>query len=149
MIIDELSSTHPDWLTVSEEVATVSWRAGQSLADKMSNSSFSDWERVIIARSDNYELMGFCTVTREDGLTNSLITPFIGYVFVEEAYRGNRVSEKLIHHAECYLRGLNFTESYLVSGEVGLYEKYDYQKIRLVETVSGEKEGLYKKDLSI
>ena len=56
-------------------------------------------------------------------------SPYIGYVFVGETYRGRRLSQKLIQKALEYAKELGFTNVYLVSGEQGLYEKYGFVKI--------------------
>lgn len=135
------------WLENAEKIGNVSWRAGQSLADKMKNNHFADWEAVIVGKSPENELMCFCTISKEDGLLDKTITPFIGYVFVSEAYRGNRLSEKLLTYAETYLKQQDFDLVHVVTGEVGLYEKYGYEKIADCKTVHGNSESLYKKVL--
>jgi predicted GNAT family N-acyltransferase len=56
-------------------------------------------------------------------------TPYIGFVFVGENFRGNRISEKLCKSAMDYAKSLGFDNVYLVSGEVNLYEKYGFIKI--------------------
>lgn len=122
-----LDETSEDWNKYAKKISEVSWRAGTSLAEKMNNRFFSDWERVIVGISGD-ELACFCTVSKEDGLTDNSFTPFIGYVFVGETYRGKRVSEQLLSYTETYLKELGFQSIYIVSGEIGLYEKYGYKK---------------------
>lgn len=114
----------------------------------MNNLFFSDWERVIVGISDD-DLASFCTVSKEDGLADSTFTPFIGYVFVGKAYRGKRISEQLLTYAETYLKELGFQSIYIVSGEIGLYEKYGYKKIKDCMTVHGFAENLFEKKLDI
>ncbi|MDT2849842.1 GNAT family N-acetyltransferase [Vagococcus carniphilus] len=122
-----LDKTSEDWNKYANKISEVSWRAGASLAEKMNNHFFSDWERVIVGISDD-DLVCFCTVSKVDGLADNTFTPFIGYVFVGETYRGKRVSQQLLSYAEAYLKELGFQSIYIVSGEIGLYEKYGYKK---------------------
>ena len=56
-------------------------------------------------------------------------TPYIGYMFVDEKYRGNRLSQKLIQYAMEYLRSMGFEKVYLVSDHENLYEKYGFSVI--------------------
>lgn len=141
-----LDETSEDWNKYANKISAVSWRAGASLAEKMNNHFFSDWERVIVGISDD-DLACFCTVSKEDGLADNTFTPFIGYVFVGEAYRGKRVAEQLLSYAETCLEELGFQSIYIVSGEIGLYEKYGYKKIKDCVTIHGFTENLFEKKL--
>ena len=143
-----LDETSENWNKYANKISEVSWGAGASLAEKMNNHFFSDWERVIIGVSDD-ELACFCTVSKEDGLTDSTFTPLIGYVFVGETYRGKRVSQQLLSYAEAYLKELGFQSLYIVSGEIGLYEKYGYKKIKDCVTIHGFTENLFEKKLDV
>ncbi|MEG2254543.1 MAG: GNAT family N-acetyltransferase [Vagococcus sp.] len=137
-----------DWTTIADQISQVSWRAGEFLADKMYLNDFNDWEKVIVGKNSKGKLTSFCVVSKKDGLIDEFISPFIAYVFVEEAYRGKRLSENLLKVAEGYLRSQNFKTVYIVSGEVGLYEKYGYKKIRNCSTIHGDTENLFEKSLT-
>ena len=93
------------WDIVKKYAENCSWRAGKSLAENMNNNAFTDWERVIIA-VDKENICGFCTVAKTDCIPDVVYTPYIGYLFVDEAYRGNRLSEKLIQYAMSYLKSV-------------------------------------------
>lgn len=61
---------------------------------RMKKNEFNTWERVIVATEGNL-IAGYCTVSEKDELPDEYdFTPFIGFVFVDEKYRGHRVSEK-------------------------------------------------------
>ena len=104
------------------------WRAGKNLAKQMRINDFRVWERVFVAL-DGDCIAGYCTFTKTDGILNVPYTPYIGYIFVGEPYRGNRLSEKLIYYALGYAKKLGFQMVYLVSNHVNLYEKYGFKKI--------------------
>lgn len=82
---------------------------------------FTNWERVIIAHQGE-QICGYCTVAEADCIPNVPYTPYIGYIFVGEEHRGNRLSQKLIQFAISYLKGIGFNDVYLVSDHENLYE---------------------------
>lgn len=53
-------------------------------------------------------------------------TPYIGFVFADKAFRGNRLSQRLTEYAMDYLKDLGFKAVYLISDHVRLYEKYGF-----------------------
>lgn len=72
---------------------------------------------------DNNQIIAFCTFTKEDGITNVSYMPYIGYIYVDEKYRGYRLSEQMIEKAIEYAKELGFKEVYIVSDHDNLYEK--------------------------
>lgn len=123
-----------------------SWIAGPFLAKQMRENKFQDWERVFIA-TDGLKICGYCTFTKTDCIPDVTYTPYIGYLFVGEEYRGHRLSEKLIQQVLEYAKIVGFTKVYLVSGEKGLYEKYDFVKIEEKKDFWGEKEQIFSIDI--
>ena len=116
------------WNKVADFAQNCSWKAGKSLAQKILESKFEEWERVIVA-IENENIAGFCSFTKKDSIQDIEYTPYIGYMFVSELYRGERLSEGLIRVAINYAKKIGFNEVYIVSGEIGLYEKYGFVKI--------------------
>ena len=137
---------HPMWQKTAAFARTCSWRAGPYLAERMDRGEFTDRERVI-ACLDGEQVIGFCTFSEKDSLPEGdSHTPFIGFVFVDEAYRGKRLSQKMIDRACLHAADLGYDVVYIVSGERGLYEKYGFHKIGDVKTVHGTAEQLFRRD---
>ena len=134
------------WSKTAEYAAECSWSAGKSLACKMKDNDFCDWERVFVAVEGN-EIAGFCTLTKTDCIPDVEYTPYISFVFVNEHFRGNRLSEMMISHACKYANEIDFNEVYLVSGERGLYEKYGFEKIDERMATYGKMAQLFRKQL--
>lgn len=128
MQIKVLSDIDELWNSVAEYADNCSWRAGKNLAKQMRENDFSDWERVF-AVLDEDSIAGYCTLKKTDCIPNVTYTPYIGFVFIGEAYRGGRLSEKLIFSALQYAKELRFDKVYLVSDHINLYEKYGFIKI--------------------
>ncbi|MCQ2590843.1 MAG: GNAT family N-acetyltransferase [Treponema sp.] len=98
-------------------------------------------------------LAAFLSLARNDevditipGLEN--LTPWIGCVFTYPEYRGQRLSEKLISHAEEYaIKEFNAEYTYISTDHIGLYEKYGYVFFTEAGTVWGEQTRVLRKKL--
>lgn len=98
-----ITSSDELWYKIRNYAESCSWRAGKALANAMDNNVFQEWERVIVA-IDNESICGYCTVAKTDCIPNVSYTPYIGFMFVDEMYRGNRLSQQLICYAMDYLK---------------------------------------------
>ena len=142
-----MTSAHPLWQKTISFAETCSWRAGAALAQKMRENDFAQNERVFIA-IENDEIAGFCTFSNKDELPPQYdFTPFIGFLFVDEKYRGHRLSSKLIDAACNLAKTQGFSKIYIMSGEVGLYEKYGFEKLGDYATIYGTTDQLFSKSL--
>ncbi|MBR0511312.1 MAG: GNAT family N-acetyltransferase [Ruminococcus sp.] len=143
MKIEQLTSTHENWDKAAVFAENCSWGAGKTLAGLMGKNEFKDWERVFAAFEDD-EPVGFCTLTEKDELHPKYpYTPLIGFVFVDEAHRGRRISEKMIEKVLEYAKSIGYGKVYVMSGEKGLYEKYGFIPMGEFESVYGGSEELF------
>ncbi|MCM1189653.1 MAG: GNAT family N-acetyltransferase [bacterium] len=141
-----ITSSDAIWKKVIQFSQNCSWGAGKSLSQNMSDNIFTDWERVIIALQGD-DIAGYCTVAKNDCIPNVPYTPYIGYLFVDEKYRGHRLSQKLISYAMTYLRAAGFSRVFLVSDHENLYEKYGFEVIDQKPAPWGEIEKIYMREL--
>ncbi len=146
MIIKAITASDKMWDKVKNYAYNCSWKAGKSLSKAMMNNDFKDWERVIVA-FDNNEICGYCTVAKTDCIPNLIYTPYIGYLFVDEECRGNRLSQKLIVYSMKYLKSIGFDKVYLVSDHENLYEKYGFKVIDRKMSPWGSEEKIYIQEL--
>lgn len=130
------------WESLAQYANDCSWRAGKTLAGQMREEGFSGWERVFVAL-DNGAIAGYCTLTERDCIPDVPYTPYIGFVFVGEAYRGMRLSEALIRFALAYAKELGFQCVYLISDHVNLYEKYGFVKVDEKQAPWGAMETIF------
>ena len=68
-------------------------------------------------------------------------------MFVDEKYRGQRLSQKLISFAISYLQTLRFHQVYLISDHENLYEKYGFKVIDIKMVPWGEIEKIYMREI--
>ena len=145
MNIKTITPSDEVWGRVRNYADSCSWRAGRSLANAMDNNVFKDWERVIVAL-DYEKICGYCTVTKTDCIPEICYTPYIGYLFVDEEYGGNRLSQKLIQYAMDYLKVVGFDRVYIVSDHENLYEKHGFEVIDRKIAPWGSEEKIYMQE---
>lgn len=146
MNIKSITSSDEIWSRVRNYADNCSWKAGKLLANNMDNNVFKEWERVIVA-VDNEKICGYCTVAKTDCIPNVCYTPYIGYIFVDEKYRGNRLSQELIRYAMDYLKSIGFNRVYIVSDHENLYEKYAFDIIDCKIAPWGSEEKIFMRKL--
>ena len=106
MRIQLIKQGHPLWEKTALYAMNCTWNAGSVLAEKMIKNDFQNWERVIVATEEK-EVVAYCTILERDELPEQYgYTPFIGFVFVDEKYRGKRISERMIEQATGYAKRL-------------------------------------------
>ena len=148
MRITALEEGSVEWELTADAAEKCSWRAGKNLAQLMREGKFRDWERAFAA-IENGRTVGFCTLTRYDELPEDCgYSPFIGYVFVDEVFRGHCLSGRLIDCVCHYAESIGFKTVYVCSGELGFYEKLGFRLVSSsVSTVYGTSERLFVRSL--
>lgn len=142
-----ITSSDELWSKVRNYAENCSWKAGKALARVMDSNTFTEWERVIVALN-NEKICGYCTVAKTDCIPDVYYTPYIGYLFVGEEYRGNRLSQKLIRYSADYLKSIGFDKVYIVSDHENLYEKYGFDIVDHKIAPWGAEEKIYMQKLS-
>ena len=104
-------------------------------------------KELLVALRDD-DAAAFCTFTNRDEMPREYgFGPLIGFLFVAEKYRGNRLSEQMVNAVCNVAKEQGFSVIYLMSGEVGLYEKYSFTKVGDYKTIYGSADQLFSKTL--
>lgn len=93
------------------------------------------------------EIIGYCTLTKKDAMDDESLFPWIGFLYVEKEYRGNRYSQKLIEVALEEARNQNYDKVYLETNHEGFYEKYGFEYMENRIDVWEEDSRIYFFDL--
>lgn len=145
MEIHAMTKEHKLWDKTIAFAENCSWKAGPYLANMMRQNKFQAWERVFAA-CEGESIVGYCTFTEKDELPDTYdFAPFIGFVFVDETYRGHRISEQMIEAVLTYAGEIDYERVYLMSGELGLYEKYGFEKLGNYKTIFDTVDQLFVK----
>lgn len=116
------------------------------IAKLIRDSELTDWETMFAAEKDG-RIIGMCSVMKTDYYPMPEVFPWVSCIFVDEAYRGHRISGRLIDHANGYLKALGFEHSYIPTEYAGLYERYGYRYLREIVNYGGGTDHLYVKKL--
>ena len=146
MTFELLTASSERWSSLIRYAEACPWSAGKALAQAMRKNEFSDWERVLAA-VDGETIRGYCTIAKTDCIPDVSYTPYIGFLFVDKACRGRRLSQQMIQFAMDYLKMLGFQAVYLVSDHENLYEKYGFRVIDRKKAFWGSEEKIYIHDL--
>ena len=135
------------WDKTKDAAGNCSWVAGPRLRELMETYEFKIWERVFIAVRDT-QVIGFSTFTEVDCIPNTRYRPFIGFVFVAEAYRGNRIAFRMIDSIAAYAKSVGFQRVYVASNEKGLYEKAGFEFVERQKDHWGNPERVFARSVS-
>ena len=75
------------------------------------------------------EIIGCCGVIPNDFISRMDLGPWLCALYVDENYRGNRYSEKLIARVKDDMQKAHYKALYLCTDHIGLYEKYGFSYI--------------------
>jgi N-acetylglutamate synthase-like GNAT family acetyltransferase len=142
MEIKQVLYKDENWDKLIDFVKKSSWRESPIIANHWEKNIFLDWERIFVAIENN-SIVGHCSLNEKDTVPHVRYTPYIQSVFVNEQFRGNRLSEKLILCAMSYAKTLGFEEVYIVSAHKNFYEKYGFIKIDEKNDYRGELQGIF------
>ena len=130
-----------------EFVEHFSWEeVKEHTLQNLRNWVFTDWETMFVALVDG-KIVGMGSIAKTDYYPLPEIFPWVSCLFVSEDYRGRRISQKLIDHANSYAKALGFERTYIPSEHVGLYEKYGYTYLKDIVNYGGGVDRLYVKEL--
>ena len=116
------------------------------LADSMRKNEFAPWEAVFICLVDG-KIAGYCTFLEEDYYPENRYSPWISTIFVEEAYRGHRLSHRMIEAVMEYARECHFEKVYIPSDMDGFYEKCGFVPIDTLINYAGDRDTVFMREL--
>lgn len=147
MQILRLTPAHPLWQPLADYAQGCGWEAGPHLAALIRESRFIDWEAVFAAVANN-RIIGFCTFLQTDYYPENRYSPWISSIYVDEAFRGQRICGQLIAQACEYARDCGFSTVYIPSGMTGFYERYGMRKIDELTNYGGDVDSIFARELA-
>ena len=146
MNVSRIKKSDERWDKLVNYSKSCPWAAGKHLANMMEKNFFTEWESVFAAVSED-KIVGFCTFLKTDYYPENRYSPWISSIFVDEAYRGRRISEKMIETVISYAKEQGFSRVYIPSDMVGFYEKYGFEKIDELQNYSGDIDNIFAKEI--
>ena len=96
----------------------------------------------------NETIVGCFALLTNDLISRQDLMPWFACLFIDEAHRGNRLSELMFHHAEQEMSVAGFENLYLATDHQDLYEKFSWLRIEDGYDFFGNKFLIYKKPLN-
>lgn len=128
-------------------VENCSWtEVRDHIAGLIRNWEFTDWETMFAAVRDG-RIVGMASLLKTDYYPLPEIYPWVSCVFVEQEFRGNHISGRLIDAANRYAKEQGFTKTYIPTEYTGLYERYGYTYVKDIVNYGGGTDRLYEKEL--
>ncbi|MCR5608821.1 MAG: GNAT family N-acetyltransferase [Lachnospiraceae bacterium] len=80
---------------------------------------------------DDDRIVGFYQFLRNEPIRNLESTPWISSIFIDEDYRGSRLSELFLIHGRIRAGKLGFREVFISTDQINLFEKFGFTEIGL------------------
>jgi GNAT superfamily N-acetyltransferase len=102
------------------------WKSANILYGLLVKGDFFNEDDEVFFLMDDKNIVSFLILAHQDCIPDETLGPWIGFVYTDKNYRGNRCSEKLIRHALKAAESRGYKKVYLATGHFGLYEKYGF-----------------------
>ena len=146
MDILRLTADSPLWEAAADFAENCSWIAGKHVAQMMRENRFTDWEAIFFAMEDG-RFAGYCTFLKEDYYPENRYSPWISSMFVEESFRGRKLSGQLIDFVCGYAREKGFHTVYIPTDTPQLYERFGFTVIDSLTNYGGDVDRILAKDI--
>ncbi|MGN1343079.1 MAG: GNAT family N-acetyltransferase, partial [Traorella sp.] len=97
---------------------------------------------------DQDQLISYCTYAPFDDIQPTDLTPWIGFVYTFEKYRGHHYAGLLIEYVESLAMIMQKKAIYISTNHIGLYEKYGYTFFRIEKDINHHDSRIYRKILT-
>ena len=147
-IIEYFASENKEyWLS---RICDSNWDAGKYLGYLLKSgevfSLLGQGTRVLLL-TEGDELCAFCTLAEMDDIQPTDLTPWVGFVYTFEKFRGKGLMGRLLSQAESLAAADGKGAVYISTGHIGLYEKYGYEFLQTMKNINGEDSRAYVKHL--
>lgn len=137
------------WLN---EIGKSDWGAGQYLYQLLKENSLKKMvgETTLVPMLvDEDKLISFCTLAPLDDIQPTDLSPWIGFVYTFQQYRGHRYMGLLLDYVESISTVMGKEYIYISTNHTGLYEKYGYEFFQMDKDMGGEDSRVYRKSLAV
>lgn len=147
-IIDYFDTDNREyWLS---KIRECDWGVGQYLYELLKNQKLKQLvgeNTKVLMLTDEENLVSFCTLAEKDDIQPTELTPWIGWVYTFPEYRGKHYVGKLLSYGEALAREAGFENVYISTNHIGLYEKYGYEFLSMMNDMNGEAARVYVKHI--
>lgn len=130
---------------IKEALKNCPWPAGKFLYSLIveNKRDLLGWNTIFVL-VDKEKVISFCTLSQKDCIEDETLVPWIGFVYTEEAYRGNRYSKRVIDAALGKAKKFGYKHVYLATDTIGFYEKYGFRYLESKLDIYQEESRIYE-----
>ena len=147
-IIDFFEDDYAEYWT--EQIQRTDWEAAKYLVTLLNNKTFHKVlgeDSKLYLMTDGESLISFCTLSQKDDIPDTNLSPWIGFVYTFEEYRGFGCATRLINFVCDVAKKSGNKNIYISTNTTGLYEKMGFSFIETKKDVNGEDSRIYAKKL--
>ena len=129
-----------------EEIERSDWRAGAFLGRLLSSGEFFDAvgeDSRVLLLTEGDELISYCTFAEKDDIQPTDLTPWVGFVYTFPEHREHRYAGLLFDEVVRLAKERSVGEVYLSTNHTGLYEKYGWEFMGMMDDMDGEPSRVY------
>ena len=146
-IIEFFESTNREkWLS---QIRLCDWKAGPFLCELIDKDKFYSTlgeSSKLFLLTDKDKLVSFCTLCEKDEIHDTQFTPWVGFVYTFPENRGKRCIGLLLDKALSAAKQSGYENVYISTDQIGLYEKYGFEFVRMMKTIYGGESRVYRKN---
>ncbi|WBW49875.1 GNAT family N-acetyltransferase [Peptoniphilus equinus] len=128
----------------------VEWNAGRFMHRQLTEDTFyaTFGQRAkLFFLMDRHHIAGFGALVEQDYQKVADFTPWIAFVYVDPAYRGDGWSRRIVTFLEAQAIQEGWHEVYILTQHQGLYGKMDYHFVYSIESHLHGTDYIYHKAL--
>ena len=80
----------------------------------------------VVVLLDGEKVVSFATYADIDCVDDKSLFPWIGFVYTDESYRGNRYSQQVINYILDLAKKDKYSSVFLATDHIGFYEKFGF-----------------------
>ena len=126
------------------------WNAGKLLYYFIIENKVSELlgdNTKIVVMLDGENVVSFATYSNQDCIDDKTLYPWIGFVYTDKSYRGNRYSQQVINYIVNLAKKDGYSSLFIATDHIGLYEKYGFKYIESRLDIYDEESRIYKLDI--
>lgn len=133
-----------------KQIDACDWDAAKFLAELLHSGTFATtlggWAKLFVTLYCG-KLVSFVTLSCQDCVDDKTLSPWLGFLFTAEEYRGSGCARRILDYACAEAKRIGYGKVYLATDHVGLYEKLGFVYCESCIDVYGETSRIYTKEL--
>ena len=133
-----------------KQIEECEWDSAQFLAKLLRENKLQDllggWCKLFML-TEGDRLISFINFSARDDISDTALTPWLGFFHTSPEYRGNGYGQRLLDYACNFAKQSGYNAVYISTNHIGLYEKFGFTFQGIADDVRGNPSRVYKKDL--